>query len=192
MKHYGKIALLAAVVIAMAGCEELGMNGPGNQQFAPGTQAIGPTGQSGLFSQPTQPTGPSNLAYLAPTVVADRHNGEELSGQGGVDIALQWSNKYAQANEELLQAERDNHKLSAENQRLLMELQQLQDELAVTEQELSEANLMLADLHQELESWKRDVLSFREEMRLSQLATLNALQRIMTVLGGEVADGAGL
>ncbi len=186
MNRHSRTVLIVVAAVLLAGCDQMGMNMPGNRQLSlANTQAIGPTGYD------SQPGGPSDLAYLGQTTVADIHQGEKLEGRGGVDIAMEWSSRYAEVTERLMLVERDNRDLLVENQHLQMEIQQVQAELAAMEQELSEANQMLVDLHQELDSWKRDVLSFRDEMRRAQAAQLNALQKVLRVLGGDVPTGLG-
>jgi uncharacterized protein YeaO (DUF488 family) len=55
----------------------------------------------------------------------------------------------------------------------------------MTEKELAEANEFLQQMHVELNKWKSDVLGFREEMRQAQQAQLEALAKILRVLGAE-------
>jgi len=180
MNHYGRIALMATAAIMLAGCAELDMSMANGRRPVQASASMGPTGYN------SQPDEPSDLAYLGQTVVADTHEGRQLDARGGVDIAMQWSSRYAEVAERLMVIERENHELTESNQRLQVDLQRTQDELERTQQELTEANRMLVDLHQELDSWKRDVLSFRDEMRRAQAAQLNALQKVLKVLGGEV------
>ena len=180
MNHYRRIALMAAAAIMLAGCAELDMGMANNRQPVQASARMGPTGYN------SRPDEPSDLEYLGQTVVADTHEGQQVEARGGVDIAMQWSSRYAEVAERLMVIERENHELAESKQGLEVDLGRTQDELERTQQELTEANQMLVDLHQELDSWKRDVLSFRDEMRRAQAAQLNALQKVLKVLGGEV------
>ena len=53
------------------------------------------------------------------------------------------------------------------------------------QKELDEANAFLQQMHLELSEWKTDVLGFRDEIRKSQKAQLEALGKILSVLGAE-------
>ncbi len=182
MNRYATIALIVAAASLATGCEELTM-GPANQQPVYGQpQAMGPTG----YPQPA-PVQPSNLSSGVVTGAADE---ERAAEQGGVGIALKWSQKYAEAQEQLVAAQRANQELSSATVQLQAAYDQLSAKQADTEQELAEANLMLRDLHQEVKEWKESVLSFRAETMRAHEATLTALQKVLTVLGGEVAPVA--
>jgi septal ring factor EnvC (AmiA/AmiB activator) len=53
--------------------------------------------------------------------------------------------------------------------------------------ELTDANNMLVELRKELDRWRANVLGFRQEMREAQQTQLEALAKIMKMLGGEMA-----
>ena len=55
-----------------------------------------------------------------------------------------------------------------------------------TQKELTEANDLLIKMRIELNTWKMDVLSFRDEMRQAEEAELEALLKILRLLGGQV------
>jgi len=109
--------------------------------------------------------------------------GEEPAG--AVEDALAWSKKYEELlakNETITES---NHALLTENSNLKQKLEKLQTELDSTRAELEDANRFLQELHQELTRWKMDVLGFREEMRSAQAAQLQALAKILQILGAE-------
>ena len=53
------------------------------------------------------------------------------------------------------------------------------------EKELAEANNLLVEMDKNLDNWRKDVLGFREEMRQADAAQIEALQKILSLLGAE-------
>ena len=53
---------------------------------------------------------------------------------------------------------------------------------------MTEANEFLGQMHLELNKWKTDVLGFRQEMRHAQQVQIEALGKILRVLGAEPVD----
>ena len=74
----------------------------------------------------------------------------------------------------------------AQNQQLKERVTALEGQLQQTEKELTEANDLLIEMRIELNNWKTDVLGFRNEMRDAETAQLEALLKILRVLGGEI------
>ena len=72
-----------------------------------------------------------------------------------------------------------------ENTHLKKEVGELRSQLAQARKELEEANEFLQKMHVELNQWKADVLGFREELRKAQVAQLQALGKILRILGAE-------
>ena len=150
---------------------------------------------AGCWQTPQEPLAPSSQApaaaargdadYLSSTAMADEAIQETESA---VESALAWSEKYSQAVEKLLNAQQDNRKLQESNREASAQISKLQAELDQSQKELGEANAMLMELRQELEKWKKDVLGFRQEMRSSQEAQLEALTKVLKLLGGEVVQ----
>jgi hypothetical protein len=102
-----------------------------------------------------------------------------------VETTLLLQEKYSRSLEDL-QRERDhNRNLSEDKQRLVENVNKLQVELAKTQQELTEANTLLVQVRQELEKWKNDVLGFRDEMRQANRSQIDALAKVMNLLGAE-------
>ena len=83
-----------------------------------------------------------------------------------------------------------NSALVEENVATKHQLSQLQVEYEQTKKELDEANTFLQEMHLELTRWKSDVLGFRNEIRKAQTTQLNALSRILRILGAEMVDPA--
>lgn len=105
--------------------------------------------------------------------------------QSAVENAIELSRKYAQATEELGRCRLENERLAADNAGLKNEMQRLNKELTQAENELSEANRLLLDMRVELGKWKHDVLGFRKEMRQAEQAQLEALAKVLQLLGAE-------
>ena len=109
----------------------------------------------------------------------------EQTNASAVDSALMWSQKYDELlkkNEQLMEK---NHTLFIENTDLQQKLTKLQGDLEATQAELADANTFLQEMHGELTKWKADVLGFRDEMRNGQTSQLQALSKILQILGAE-------
>ena len=57
--------------------------------------------------------------------------------------------------------------------------------LETAEKELADANEMLIEMRKELDNWKTNVLSFREESNYIHKEQLKALVKILKLLGAE-------
>jgi len=130
---------------------------------------------------------PPQAEYLRETAV--QPDAETGSGTA-VENALAWSEKYAQAVEQLARQQEANRKLADRNRTLESKATALESELATTQQELKEANDLLIDLRRANEDWKASVLGYRDEMRKAHGAELEALHKVLRLLGGEVGDTA--
>lgn len=124
-----------------------------------------------------------DAAYLPKSAIADQTADETESA---VERALEWSRKYSEAVEKLVAAQQEHSAAQEQNRQLAGQATKLQAELAQSRKELADANAMLLELRGELQKWKKDVLGFRGEMRSSQQAQLEALSKVLRLLGGEV------
>jgi hypothetical protein len=111
----------------------------------------------------------------------------DSQGPTPVETAIEISEKYANALEEASYLREQNSHLTKQNSELNSRLDAADVKLSQTEQELKEANDMLIDMRIELNNWKMDVLSFRDEMRKADKAELQALLEILKTLGGETS-----
>jgi hypothetical protein len=102
-----------------------------------------------------------------------------------VESALILSEKYATLAVESEKMRQENKKLTEDNVDLSKKMAALQAEFDQVSKELKDANAMLIDMRIEINNWKNSVLGFRDEMRASQGAQLDAMLRIMKLLGGE-------
>jgi len=99
---------------------------------------------------------------------------------------MELSQRYAKLSEEAAVLKQQNKDLTETNQLLEEKVVALDTQLQQTQKELSEANDVVIAMQIELNSWKNDILGFRDEIRDAETAQLEALLKIITVLGGEV------
>lgn len=163
----GLTGLLAA--ICLGGCEEMGF-GPMDGQPAP-------------FRSPPARHPPARADYMAAEAV---RAGDSAPVGGAVDAALEWSGKYAKAAEELLESQKANKQLREANGQLTTQLADQKKRLDRAQKELGEANEMLLELGKELRAWKGNVLGFRSEMQQAQQVQMDAIKKILVLLGGEL------
>ncbi len=112
---------------------------------------------------------------------------QEPNTRSAVDSAIQLSEKYASLADDAALMSRQNQELISKNKQLDEQVVTIQTKLQQTQKELNDANQMLIDMRVELNNWKSQVLGFREEMRDAETAQLQALVKILKVLGGETA-----
>jgi len=106
-------------------------------------------------------------------------------GPTPVEQALELSQKLKQATDDLDRARKENRDLIDRNAPLTMQAAQATVELKQARKELDEANAMLREMQTELAKWKADVLGYRDEMRTAQTAQIEALRRVLRLLGAE-------
>lgn len=102
-----------------------------------------------------------------------------------IESAMELSAKYAKLSDEMTVLKLKNQQLLAENQDLKDRLAPCQAQLVQAQKELAEANDLLIEMRVELNNWQANVLGFRDEMRDADKAQLDALLKILQVLGGE-------
>jgi len=118
--------------------------------------------------------------------VARRFQESSPQNPTAVESAIELSEKYAKLSDEASQLRQQNSQLISRNQQLRDQINNIEAQLQQTQKELSEANKVLIDMRVELNSWKSNVLGFRDEMREAETAQLEALIKILHVLGGEI------
>jgi len=106
-------------------------------------------------------------------------------GADAVQSVLVWSQRYEELSLKNNLLREKNSEIRAENSELKQRADTLEMELEKTKQELAEANDFLQQMHVELNEWKGNVLGFRDEMRQAQKVQLEALAKILRVLGAE-------
>ncbi len=125
-----------------------------------------------------------------PGATENRFTDHGADKSGAVEGALIWSQKYDELTVKVEKLMERNSSLVEENATTKHKLSQLQIEYEQTKKELDEANTFLQEMHLELTRWKSDVLGFRDEIRKAQATELNALSRILRMLGAEMVDPA--
>jgi septal ring factor EnvC (AmiA/AmiB activator) len=102
-----------------------------------------------------------------------------------LESAIELSEKYARLSDEASLVRQQNQDLITQNSQLKEQFVNIKAQLQQTQKELKEANDILIEMRVELNNWKADVLGFRNEMRNAETAQLEALLKILQVLGGE-------
>jgi chromosome segregation ATPase len=118
--------------------------------------------------------------------LAKRFQEPAPKGPTVVESAIELSEKYAKLSDEAAVLRQQNQEFTARNQQFKDRVNALEAQLRQTQKELTEANDLLMEMRIELNNWKTDVLGFRDEMRDAETAQLEALLRILKVLGGQV------
>jgi uncharacterized protein YeaO (DUF488 family) len=98
-----------------------------------------------------------------------------------------WAQRYDDLSKQTEQLRKENARLLEENNRLQQDFGKMKLELEQTRKEVAQSNTLLQEAHIELSKWKSDVLGFREEMRQAQTAQMQALSRVLRILGAESA-----
>jgi septal ring factor EnvC (AmiA/AmiB activator) len=170
----------ALLAVSWAGCN---MMSPQAETAKPAAAA--PTASA---SERSTPPAAGNSGYLGKMAVkSEGPNGESASA---VDSAIAWSEKYSKVSEELVKTQQEKHDLEDKNQKLIAQITKLQNDQEASQRELTEANQLLLDMRQDLEKWKANVIGFREEMRASNKAQLEAMKKVIVLLGGEVPSAS--
>ena len=128
--------------------------------------------------------GPAANRIKDTTIVGDENN----TGRGATEAAIEWADKYAKVAQELLFANKRLAEVRAEKKKLQDEITKLKGQLKSYRAELADANAMLEEMKKDLKEWQNNVLGYRKQMMAAQSAQLSALQKILELLGGEVAS----
>ena len=137
----------------------------------------------------TSPVGSSTQQQNDPA--AKRFQESPLHGRTAVESALELSEKYARLSDQAAKLREENQNLTAENKQLKQQLVSLEAKLKQTQRELNEANELLIEMLTELNNWKTNILGFRNEMREAAKAQLEALLKVLEILGGEAQPESG-
>ena len=121
---------------------------------------------------------------------AKRFQDTPLEGRTAVESAIELSEKYARLSDQTVALREENQQLVTENEDLLQQIATLEGKLHQTQKELGEANDLLIEMLTELNNWKTNILGFRGEMRQAAKAQLEALLKVLEILGGETQAGS--
>jgi len=141
----------------------------------------------------TVPQGPARNPAPAGdpgAAAAKRFQDTPLEGRTAVESAIELSEKYARLSDQSVTLRQENQRLANENEGLRQQITALDAKLKQTQKELSEANELLVEMLAELNQWKSNILGFRGEMRQAAQAQLEALLKVLEILGGEAEAGA--
>ncbi|MHC4519698.1 MAG: hypothetical protein ACYTAS_13995 [Planctomycetota bacterium] len=120
---------------------------------------------------------------------ARRFQDASLEGKTAVESAIELSEKYARLSDQTIALREENQRLVTENENLQEQITTLNAKLLQTQKELGEANDLLIEMLTELNNWKSNILGFRGEMREAAKAQLEALLKVLEILGGETEAG---
>jgi uncharacterized phage infection (PIP) family protein YhgE len=143
----------------------------------PGTFTVLPISHKQPQQNTTQPPSDS---------VAKRFQDPISGNPTAVDSAMELSQKYAKLSAEAAVMHQENQDLISKNLQLKEQNATLKAQLQQTQKELTEANNLMIEMRIELNNWKTDIMGFRDEMREADSSQLQALFRILKILGGEV------
>jgi signal transduction histidine kinase len=140
-------------------------------------------------------TGPQSQPSAVATGMEDNSATERFSdpavrGRTTVESALELSEKYAKLSDQAVVLREENQRLAGENQELRRQIADLEAKLKQTQKELSEANALLLEMLRELNNWKNNILGFRSEMREAARAQLEAMLKVLEILGGKAEASA--
>ena len=124
---------------------------------------------------------PRPLKYMADSAIQG-----EAGGSDALGTALELSRKYAEVAEQLLEAQKAQKALAEESKQLQVQTARLEGELSQARKELNDANEQIMEQKRMLQQWRDNVLGFRKEMQLAQQTELDALRKILLLLGGQV------
>ena len=122
-------------------------------------------------------------------VTAKRFQDTPLEGRTAAQSAIELSEKYATLSDQSSSLRQDNQRLTADNETLRQQVASLETKLKQTQKELGEANDLLIEMLTELNNWKSNILGFRGEMRQAAQAQLEALLKVLEILGGQTEAG---
>lgn len=139
--------------------------------------------QPGSVKQPQQNTRP-----LPSGSIAKRFQEPTAQGPTAVESAIELSKEYAKLSEEAAVLRRENQDLINRNRQYKDQNTALTAQLQQTQKELTEANDLMIEMRVELNNWRADILGFRDEMREADTTQLQALLKILKILGGETKE----
>ncbi len=120
---------------------------------------------------------------------AKRFQDPATGGRTAVESAIELSEKYAKLSDQAIALRQENQRLTEENESLRQQVAGLEGKLKQTQKELGEANELLIEMLTELNNWKSNILGFRSEMRDAAKAQLEALLKVLEILGGQAEAG---
>lgn len=140
-----------------------------------------------LSIQPVSARQPEpNVKQVSSDAVGNRFQQPASQGQTPVESAIELSRKYATLSEEAAFMQQQNKDLITKNRLFKDQNTALKAQLQQTQKELTEANELMIEMRIELNNWQNNILGFRDEIRDAETAQLQALLRILNILGGDI------
>ena len=127
-----------------------------------------------------------NVKQVSSDAVGNRFQEAASQGQTPVESAIKLSQKYARLSEEAAFMQQQNKDLITKNRLFKDQNTALKAQLQQTQKELTEANDLMIEMRIELNNWQNNILGFRDEIRDAESAQLQALLRILKILGGDI------
>ncbi len=127
---------------------------------------------------------PVEQPYNAPAT--NRFQQTSLKGSTAIEGAIELAKEHARLTKEMAAMRQKNQNIIVENTTLKNHLAESESQLQQTQKELTQANELLREMVIELNNWKVSVLGFQNEIRQTDKAQMEALLKILNVLGGEV------
>ena len=118
--------------------------------------------------------------------IAKRFQKPDSQAPTVLESAIELSEKYATLSEQAATLRQQIQSEITKNQQLSDQIATLEAQLQQAQEELTEANNLLIEMRIELNNWKGNIIGFREEMREAQTVQLEALFKILKLLGGQV------
>ncbi|MCP4452083.1 MAG: hypothetical protein GY809_11520 [Planctomycetes bacterium] len=134
----------------------------------------------------TVPPAASNRPTVNPTTTQANYQGGNSGVPNAVQSAIELSQKCADLSEQLTALRQEKLSLTTMNEEFKAKLADLEPKLEQAQKEISEANDLLMEMRLELNNWQSNVLGFQSEMREADQAQLDALLKILQLLGGEI------
>lgn len=129
---------------------------------------------------------PTEIQQSASVAKRFPESASQIQNPTVVASAMELSKKHVILAEQAAVLRQQNKELIVQKQLLKDQVVALEAQLRQTQKELTEANDLLITMRIELNNWKVDILGFRNEIRNAETAQLEALLKILKVLGGEV------
>lgn len=129
---------------------------------------------------------PTEIQQSASVAKRFPESASQIQNPTVVASAMELSKKHVILAEQAAVLRQQNKELIVQKQLLKDQVVALEAQLRQTQKELTEANDLLITMRIELNNWKVDILGFRDEIRNAETAQLEALLKILKVLGGEV------
>jgi uncharacterized phage infection (PIP) family protein YhgE len=133
------------------------------------------------------PPDTNNSMVTRSSVTPQNFQEPSSSVPNAVQSAIELSQKCAQLSEQLVALKQEKFALTTENGQLKTQVTTLEPDLLQAQKELGEANDLLLEMRLELNNWKDGILGFQSEMRDADQAQLEALLKILQLLGGEIS-----